>query len=250
MQERFISPRGLHFGPQQLFWECREADASELNPYGVKIGEPGLKPKYEGARLRYYSSCSGALLYDISTTVGLTRGYSGLYRVVEAYSDCALTVPSDKVVAFSAILKQCSASYEEEMVVGMRRRCLENDLLWVVDEDVELSSYETYIAPSWPWASAKGKTRENSLQKAPALIQVEDYKLDYVTEDTTAAIRGGWLRLSGSLKRVKLLRRGRHISRLGHWVLAVDGVKVKCPRLGNPWAVFLDAPAEHFDDDK
>ncbi|RSL59713.1 hypothetical protein CEP54_007169 [Fusarium duplospermum] len=52
---------------------------------------------------------------------------------------------------------------------------------------------------------------------------LEDYHLDYWTDDKTAAIRGGWLRLRGVLKRTTLKRKAR---KSYGWDMFLDGEKV------------------------
>ncbi|RSM09319.1 hypothetical protein CEP52_004147 [Fusarium oligoseptatum] len=123
MQERYMSPRALYFGRRQLFWECREAEAAETNPFGVTLGQPGLKSRYEDVR-DYLDKKS------VARTRNAQPGRVDFYHLVGEYSRCAtnLSFHSDKLIAFSAILKQYSTVHNEEMVAGMRRRCLEKRL--------------------------------------------------------------------------------------------------------------------------
>ncbi|RSL58820.1 hypothetical protein CEP54_007581 [Fusarium duplospermum] len=160
MQERYMSPRGLHFGHSQLFWECREAEAAETNPFGLTLGEPGLKSQYEDVR-GYLDKESPTGTYDPEP------GHVEFYHLVSQYSKCApnLSFHSDKLIAFSAILKHYCTVHNDEMVAGMRRRCLEYDLVWTRTYDsypsrpgqVDTPYYETYIAPSWSWASVRAR---------------------------------------------------------------------------------------------
>ncbi|KAM0428837.1 hypothetical protein ACHAPT_006637 [Fusarium lateritium] len=243
MQERYMSPRALHWGAQQLFWECREKVASELDPDGRAISHwEFLKSKFVGTR---------DLLPNQRDKYPFQSQEDIDFRhLVENYSRCVLTFPSDKLIAFSAIMKQICTVWHQEPVVGMRRSCLEADLLWSVSLETQSSQYETYVAPSWSWASVKGKVSYGLGPVDRDLIRVEDYKLEYVTEDPTGAVQeGGWLRLSGLLRRVKLLRRDDdddEDSGRGNWSLVVNGVE---PKPSNPWEVYLDAPSDHFDDE-
>jgi len=45
-QERALSVRTLHFGSQQLFWECMSHDGSEVFPEGFVVGTRMVHPKY------------------------------------------------------------------------------------------------------------------------------------------------------------------------------------------------------------
>lgn len=38
LQERLLAPRVLHFGKQQLFWDCYEHNACESYPVGLPAG--------------------------------------------------------------------------------------------------------------------------------------------------------------------------------------------------------------------
>ncbi|KAJ3460133.1 hypothetical protein MRS44_011000 [Fusarium solani] len=167
-----------------------------------------------------------------------------------------LSFQSDKLIAFSAILKHFSVVHKEEIVAGMRRGYLEDDLLWRVPkqrDQPEGSCYETYIAPSWSWASVKGRVLKGDYGGRDYLdkrfILVEDYKLHYATEDMTGAIRGGWLRLSGSPKQLKLFRCYNGTSNLFTWELAVEGAKARGFGKHIYWDVDLDDPAENFEQD-
>lgn len=37
LQERLLAPRVLHFGPEQLTWECKEIDCAESFPAGFPL---------------------------------------------------------------------------------------------------------------------------------------------------------------------------------------------------------------------
>jgi hypothetical protein len=45
VQERGLSPRTLHFGQEQMFWECLELTASEMYPAGFVSGTSFREPK-------------------------------------------------------------------------------------------------------------------------------------------------------------------------------------------------------------
>lgn len=189
MQERLLSPRALHFGEHQVYWECREKRASETNPDGLEIYGNGVPFK------------------------GLAKGPHGVLswtQLVMAYSKCALSYSSDKLVAFSAIARSYATHLSDEYVAGMWRSRLHNDLLWLVSKITESdhTRYGTYTAPTWSWASINGTVWiPFESDRIEYRYNVDDYKLEYATEDKMGAIRAGWLRLSGQLRPLKLLRK-------------------------------------------
>ncbi|KAI8653657.1 hypothetical protein LRP88_14362 [Fusarium phalaenopsidis] len=254
MQERYMSPRALHFGAQQVFWEYRDKIASELNPDGLSVG-PGRRFKSQFVDMRDQHANKGGWedifgpMGDFAPSCHHHDERDDFISLVRNYSSCRLTFPTDKIIAFSAIMKQICGFWHHEPVAGMRSRCLENDLLWSASQDNEPSQYETYAAPSWSWASVKGKVDYPPVPFSSSLIRVEDYKLEYVTKDPTGAVRGGWLRLSGALRKVKLLRGDVNAPRAGSWSLTFDGAEIEWSNPKTPWVVKLDAPFDRFDDE-
>jgi hypothetical protein len=48
IQKRFLAPRNLHFGSNQLWWECRELCASEKYPHGLpSLTEGSIKQQWD-----------------------------------------------------------------------------------------------------------------------------------------------------------------------------------------------------------
>ncbi|CAN9252486.1 unnamed protein product [Alternaria alternata] len=135
LQERILSPRVLHFGHEQLFWECREFVACETyhqglpaslrnHPYiNIKRLQLGDEPKDDRWPAKYVSKASQDIsnvqsLWDKFTSIfrpvvihettlyaGLndTSVYQDWYSVVEFYSMGNLTFPNDKLTALSGI---------------------------------------------------------------------------------------------------------------------------------------------------
>ena len=128
LQERLLSPRILHFAPNEIIWECKYGDASEYSP---KI----TKRKFVGI----YSRWGG---------------------IVNDYTRAQLTYSKDKLVAIAGI---AFAAYEEsgdEYLAGLWRNNLEEQLLWIVAGQCQKgrpASWEPDRAPSWSWASIDGQ---------------------------------------------------------------------------------------------
>jgi hypothetical protein len=170
LQERLLSPRLLHFGENQVLWECREKDAAEICPNGMP---PNLKPP-----LRSFKS-----IFHGSSTLGFPQGSLDGYKIwsniVEAYTACELTFPSDKVVALSAIAKVMASILNDEYVVGMWRRYLEQELMWaaidsptVSDEDTHFGS-RIYRSPSWSWMATNGRIEPGNVECDQSDMMIE-----------------------------------------------------------------------------
>jgi hypothetical protein len=206
LQERVLSPRVLHFGRSQLFFECAELTAAETYPYGF----PDLKYS-KGAK--YFR--------DIDfkpTTAGLMRTrhgatshskietYSIWATMVEAYSKTKLTYITDKLIAISGIVKKMESSLDDEYLVGLWRQCLPVQLLWFVPMGDSADGYRSrhptlYIGPSWSWISIEDQIvfpTDDVIEKTQLLV--EDVRLEYRSTEYTGTVMGGHIDLKGWIR--------------------------------------------------
>jgi hypothetical protein len=166
LQERILSPRVLHFGHEQLFWECREFVACETyhqglpaslrnHPYiNIKRLQLGDEPKDDRWPTKYVSKASQDIsnvqsLWDKFTSIfrpvvihettlyaGLndTSVYQDWYSVVEFYSMGNLTFPNDKLTALSGIAQTIVAIESSKLgdgyLAGLWQSSLPASLLW------------------------------------------------------------------------------------------------------------------------
>lgn len=86
VQEVWLASRNLYLTKNQLWWKCCELEASEAYPDGLP----------EELSSRESLTGYGRPRYD---TAGLHYSWS---RLIETYSDCSLTFPSDKMIALGA----------------------------------------------------------------------------------------------------------------------------------------------------
>jgi hypothetical protein len=124
VQEPLLAPRVLHFGREQLLWECHELDACETFPlglppvfsgtYGPRF--KGLDPDIDGERLRKRikshrvpSELKDYMLWD---------------RILKSYMSCSLTNEEDKLIAISGIARDMQIIIGDEYVAGLWRHIL------------------------------------------------------------------------------------------------------------------------------
>lgn len=96
VQERLLSPRVLHFGPQQMVWECQQMEACETFPDGIPQGMFSCGQKNIPAQKRDQSAFNKT--WD---------------TVIDSYTRCRLTMASDKSVALSGIVQELQASFQD-----------------------------------------------------------------------------------------------------------------------------------------
>jgi hypothetical protein len=221
LQERFLSPRILQFDKRQVLWECLEKCATETCPKRIPSHLLGM-----GHGI--FKS-----LVDPTSQVEVRHVWTCL---VQEYTACDLTVPSDKLVAISGIAKHIAALLQDQYVAGMWRTCLEGELLWQAKNhhfSGATSRPTEYRAPSWSWASIDGPVSRGYCVLKYSLINVEDVQLEYLTDDVFGALKGGWIRLRGALRQLQLVRTSSHVNRQWQWDMFLEGIKVFNPKIGN-----------------
>lgn len=171
LQERILSPRVLHFGRDQLFWECREFVACETYHRGlpsslrgntiidIKTLDLGDEPRDDRWPSKYSSkstTTSRTLLGRVwnsvtelfrpvtlqEVTLNSTRQTASVYRdwdaVVELYSLGALTYSNDKLVALSGLASAISIGEQSAIgdgyLAGLWHSSLPSHLLWTAEK--------------------------------------------------------------------------------------------------------------------
>jgi hypothetical protein len=155
LQERILSPRTIHFGENQLFFECQSLHACSRFPDGIP---PILIPSLE--------SKSNSSLIDAAKTArpednfSRERAYEIWSNIVRIYSACNLTFGKDKLVAVSGMASFIESKlYLSGYLAGTWAYGVLEQLLWSYDmedsPDEPFGRYrpKTYRAPSWSWAS-------------------------------------------------------------------------------------------------
>lgn len=121
IQERFLSPRTLHFTKEQIFWQCAGMYACETFPLGMAA-------IYDDLLSRHYRASSQALFDAENTKVYKIRG-----RLCEDYSFAALTYTSDRLIAFAGIVAGFKKRLPNDTyLAGIWKGDLLSGLLWKV----------------------------------------------------------------------------------------------------------------------
>ncbi|OAP59106.1 hypothetical protein AYL99_06404 [Fonsecaea erecta] len=239
LQERLLSPRVLHFGADQLYWECSGLEASEAFPVGFPdgLGEQfkQLLP-FSGLPANMSSSSSSPQgRWDPSPGTSNGRGPYAIWdQVMETYSAGQLSRRSDRLVALSGIARKLQRRLipHDTYLAGLWKQDLPFELLWDV-KDLPRSPpppphlykshshssrpeygygygcEDEYIAPSWSWASrmATVPCETETWATASTLIEITSATVVPVDHaDPMGQIRSGSLRVAGVLVRASLSR--------------------------------------------
>ena len=208
MQERWLSPRVLHYGRDQILWECSELDACETYPAGLpkplRTYDSGFKLDPELLEPLEYRSVA-----KTSDPHSLLRSTWKFF--VQAYGEASLTKEEDKLVAISGIAKRMQGLLDDEYLAGLWRKNLPSQLLWAATDYARPSSLpsrkpRSYRAPSWSWASTDGPISDDWGTCDGILITILDARVTPVGTDPTGQIKDGLIRLKGRLVPAEVVR--------------------------------------------
>jgi hypothetical protein len=193
-QERLLSPRILHFGVDEIFWECSSSRASETFPGG----EPVVEKMELGAKETPVRAQS-----DVSDNEDILNLW---LDVVEAYTKCDLTYPSDKLFALAGLAKHFKSKFGlVDYMAGLWRTRLETQLLWRVQSSGITKRSEIYRAPSWCWASIDGPIWPTWAEEVgEMLIEVLEASVSLGGTDPFGHVISGSLRLKGRMLKGKV----------------------------------------------
>ena len=124
----------LHFGPQELIWEC--ADETSCECAGIEVTQP--KPEYA----RVLQEGSVKQIKDM------------WHRLVILYTDLELTFDYDRLPALAGLAKRFKDYRHGKYLAGLWEDTLVEDLLW--HTDFPYARPEKWRAPTWSWASVDG----------------------------------------------------------------------------------------------
>lgn len=168
LQERWLSPRTLHFTASEVFWECTQ-HASETFPDGEFWGSgTGISKGLDQLTI------GEAGVLGASYKGGPRMGWA---QLIERYTACKLTYPSDRPVAILAfaqavqLRESLSADY---YVAGVWQNELTRWLLWHLAAVVSLPGTKPEKSPTlrgdrpkvklshlptWSWISFDGAVK-------------------------------------------------------------------------------------------
>lgn len=220
VQERLLVPRILHFGKDQIYWECNEEFRSETNPdYEWR--------RTEAARYKDFADFSelqtawkvligGHIPDKKDPTVALGNEWLGILRF---YSGRELSHEQDKLVAISAIAKDMKRRLENlgeptDYFAGIWGLWLLHSLLWSVSAyAAQKHRPQHYRAPSWSWASVDSAVHPGAVEFWHSsdrwVASVAHVEVTHLTDDDTGRVVSGAVTLRETLLRVLLERSTR-----------------------------------------
>lgn len=159
-QERLLSTRVIHFSDTQVFWECMENTSAEVFPDSIPSFARDCWVDPRGlSRLLFHGPV------DSTTKNSLYKAWRGL---VATYSTSRLSHEEDRIVAISGIGQLVSEVIKDDLVCGLWRGRLIQELCWVRILDTKVkhtaSRPEGWLAPTWSWASTNAQAWPSNMR--------------------------------------------------------------------------------------
>ena len=192
-QERYLSPRILHFARRFVLWECPDGITSETHPDGL----PGwlqagniddnlysLKSIMNDFRGIGETESDDSVAYANSTN----DFFWSWCKFRALYTSFNLTKESDILIALHGIAQDAGERLQDKLVAGLWRRRFIEDMCWSIRE-TPTKPYRpaSWRAPSWSWASSMqrikpsrlGFTSRGKVQDISEVLEVEGETNDH-----------------------------------------------------------------------
>jgi Heterokaryon incompatibility protein (HET) len=197
LQERTLSRRSLHFALDQIHGQCPTQWATE---FGNVTTLPRAQVDLPASTTNYMARVQNIVPDPVDR-------YMWWRDIVEAFTNCSLTYPSDRLIAISGLARRFSAGAsipdECEYLAGLWRGQLPRHLLWDCSTAPVLN--QQYLAPSWSWASLNcGVYFYGDDYPVEQRIMLEILDIRTISaHDIMGAVDSGYLRARGHLCEIR-----------------------------------------------
>ncbi|OAL35153.1 hypothetical protein AYO20_05630 [Fonsecaea nubica] len=219
LQERLLSPRTLHFGTEELYWECEQYVLAEDGAL-LRREFPTLSrvvKSFPGSNF-VADGCVSKSGSDDKENNASTWPNVWL-RLVEEYTSRNLTRDNDKLPALSGIANTVGTLTGDEYLAGLWRNDLLQHLCWSIETfepthqcsdpahdaamppptKSEVRYPPKYRAPSWSWASLDGKVNFHPLNRKNLRARCICAHVDIAGKDRYGRVKKGWITLEAPL---------------------------------------------------
>lgn len=212
MQERFLANPILHFGKEQMFWECRSDFMCEDGSKYVGDSSGHVMALFLNIRKRI----------GVSAAKGAKLQWKDWYQLLQEYTTRNFTVSTDKLPAMAgaaALFKSTTtAESPGTYVAGLWKEDIARGLLWCAhyyhapgrrvwgisqtDEISLLAAPPEKRAPSWSWAALDGQLDFWALRTSQFVVEVVNVSMSVGENEFTEACPIGTVTLRGLFARM------------------------------------------------
>ncbi|KAK7425901.1 hypothetical protein QQZ08_007615 [Neonectria magnoliae] len=217
LQERTLSPRIIHYGAQQLYWECISSTQRQDGKYHndavnfeeelglVPIGNfkqtLGLYSPTDPAVFEEYRAALPGIMddKDIERCLHMDQWY---YTVMD-YTRRNLTYQSDKLAAIAGVAKAFQEERKYSYLAGLWQEDLVRGMMWWIcdEKSVPRSQVITHTLPSWAWARHSGEIAFLVSPDRETMSDVED--VTYEQSGKFGQVTAARVRLKGPMVKAR-----------------------------------------------
>ena len=152
MQERFLSRRIIHFGKDQMFWECNEGTFAEDGHVVSRRGQREC-----GQTEDPFSKLAYSNMLDDPSPLPESSFHSQWEHLVKAYSPLKLTNAEDKLPALSGLAVTFHSRWaDNEYIAGMWKQGLQRYLPWSITNRKPKEAHRVFRAREYSDGSSGG----------------------------------------------------------------------------------------------
>ncbi|KAK8022307.1 HET-domain-containing protein [Apiospora rasikravindrae] len=196
-QERLLATRNVSYARHLVYFECAKEMSSELSK-----GEHGAQAKSFRSRRNTY----GEQPLSLRTLGEHPSPHDAWKTIVEYYSGCDLTYPTDKLVAISGVARVFRESFQPSTyLAGLWSDNLLEGLAWQRSSTQSRrprggGRYAEYLAPSWSWVSINAQVDYKQFSyggyEYQPLADIDNVRVvPHLWTDPFGRVRSGSLRL-------------------------------------------------------
>lgn len=183
LQERVLSRRSLHYGSDQLYFECN---------HGI-VGENGC---YSASRYCDINKTRETPDASSPTTLIHSQDHGVWNGLLSAYGRRTLSQSTDKLPAVSGLASLFKQRFGSEYVAGLWSHALIEGLAWQGLGNRKAMDDEKYIGPSWSWASYDGIAATGLQEGWTDIATVLEWHVDLNNEaNPYGEVKNAWIRL-------------------------------------------------------
>jgi hypothetical protein len=147
-QERLLSPRTLQYGTRQLRWICQESERGKDYTDGWTRDAEDIEGRIDMLDDELFQSNSEMSPPDVRDE-DYELMLEDWYDLVGAYSNRKLTIPTDRILAISGIVKVYSRKFGDEYLAGLWKSTFCWAILWTASNvGKSIARPQEYQGPS------------------------------------------------------------------------------------------------------
>ncbi|KAI8941329.1 hypothetical protein NX059_002556 [Plenodomus lindquistii] len=197
LQEILLAPRQLSFSHDDTHWRCACMLRSEYSDFDKNLNKV-QRPMFDIGR-----ALTGMTLGNVE----LQRSWS---VIVSRYSDCSLSLETDKLPALSGIVTKLQDLTGDVCFAGIWKRHFLYWLLWRRSHGQTLKRPLSWRAPSWSFAAIDGPVtylrlfEERVVVKVEYVSQLEDCQITPKGQNLLGELIAGFARINGPVTTIEL----------------------------------------------